>query len=238
MVKLLPFILVPILILGGLWYFRFAVTKQSPVSPQATESPAPVEVPKTLPGATLEDRVKNLEDTITKLASQISTSKSPTSSGTSNTLDSRLANVESAVTDLKTRVSALEKVSPAPTTSNKYPLYIPLGSGGGPWGDQDWNTLGEYQASINADDYPGYSSMQLEANFRLVESAGTGSVRLYNVTDGSSLSSQLDTTGTSFATQTSGTFKLPSGKKTYTIQVKSSQGKSLFVQSARVRVNF
>lgn len=238
MIRLLPFILVPVVILGGLWYFRFAATKPAAVSPEVTNSPAPVEVPKTLPGASLDDRVKSLEDTVTKLASQINALKLSGSSQNTAASDSNLANIEAAVIDLKARVSALEKATPAPATSNKYPLYIPLGAGGGPWGDFDWNSLTEYQVSLNGDDYPGYSSMQLEVNTRLVEAAGTGSVRLYNVTDGIALSSQLDTTGTSFATQTSGTFKLPSGKKTYTIQVKSTQGKSLFVQSARVKVNF
>ena len=81
--------------------------------------------------------------------------------------------------------------------------------------------------------------MQLEANFRLTEAAGTGSIRLYNVTDGSVVSSsQLDTTGTAFGVQTSGSFKLPAGQKTYTIQVKSTSSKDIFVQSARIKVNF
>lgn len=241
MIRILPFILVPVLILGGLWYWRNLSLKQTLNSPKINEQiEIPVEVPKTLPGATIEDRVKSLEDTLTKLVPQINTLKSSNSqSNNSTSSDSRIANVEAAVTDLKARVSALEKATPAPAAaSSKYPLYIPLGAGGGPWQDQDWHTLTEYQASINPDSYSGYASMQLEANFRLIEGVGTGSVRLYNVTDGSSISSQIDTTSTVFGLHTSGTFKLPAGQKTYTIQVKTSQGKDLFVQSARVKVNF
>lgn len=239
MIRLLPFILVPILILGGLWYFRFAATKPASVPTQEIENQVLVEVPKTLPAASLEDRVKALEDAAVKLAAQVNTSKTSNTPVSTGVPDSRMGSLEAAVTDLKTRISALEKASPAPASSTaKYPLYIPLGAGGGPWGDSEWHSLTEYQVSINGDDYPGYASMELEANIRLVEAAGTGSVRLYNVTDGSSLSSQIDTTGTSFAVQTSSSFKLPGGKKTYTIQVKSTQGKSLFVQSARIKVNF
>lgn len=199
-----------------------------------------MEVPKTLPGASLEDRVKNLEDALGKLVTQFNSSKSSGSQADVPNLASRLSNAESAITELKARVSALEKNGTTTTTTsgNKYPLYIPLGSGGGPWQDQVWHTLNEYQATINPDNYSGYSSMQLEANFRLIEAAGTGSVRLYNVTDGSSISSQVDTTDTSYGLHTSSTFKLPSGQKTYTIQVQSSSGKDLFVQSARVKVNF
>lgn len=241
MIKLLPFIVIPILIVLGLGYWRYTATK-NPVTPQVNQQDLGlVEVPKTLPNATLEDRVKAMEDTNSKLVTQINGLKTSNSGGPSvSSLDSRLTVAESAVTELKARVSALEKTSPSPAAASgsKYPLYIPLGAGGGPWGDLDWNALNEYQVSINSDNYSGYSSMQLETNFRLAEAVGTGSVRLYNVTDGSSVSSEVSTTGTAFGLQSSGTFKLPSGQKTYTIQVKSTGGKSLFVQSARIKVSF
>jgi hypothetical protein len=242
-IKLLPFILIPVLILGGLWYFRFSAGKSNPVTSlinQEKEEEAPVEVPKTVPGASTEDRVQSLEDTLTKLVPQVNSLKSGSSQSSSSNNDSKIAEMEAVITDLKVRVAALEKATPAPVAASgsKYPLYIPLGAGGGPWQDQEWHTLTEYQASINPDNYSGYSSMQLEVNFRLIESAGTGYVRLYNVTDSSSISSQVETTSTSFGLKTSGTFKLPSGQKTYSIQVKSSSGKDLYVQSARVKVNF
>lgn len=240
MIKLLPIAVIIILILGGLGYYRFVASKPVLTTPQTGQENSqqlPLEVPKNLPQATLDDRVKSLEDVVSKLVTQVNSLKSPISQSSTSS-DTRLAAVESAITELKVRVSALEKATPAPVSSGKSTVYIPLGGGGGPWGDQVWNTLTEYQASINPDNYPGYSSMQLEANFRLIESAGTGSVRLYNVTDGSSISPQLDTTSTSYAVQTSGTFKLPSGQKTYTIQVQTTQGKSLFVQNARIKVNF
>lgn len=236
MVRLLPFILIPILILAGLWYWRSSA-QQNLATPQKNESLTPVEVPKTLPGATLEDRVKSLEETVKKLA-QASNAKSSASPAPAN-LDSRLSSVESAVTELKARVSALEKATPAPAaaSTNKSTVYIPLGAGGS-WADYDWNSLAEYEISLNPDNYPGYTAMYLEANFRLSESVGTGSVRLYNVTDGSAISSQLDTTATAFTLKTSASFKLPSGTKTYRLQVKSSERKDLFIQSARIKVNF
>lgn len=242
MIRLLPFVLIPILIIGGLLFWRNLATKQSLTTSQADQSNStPVEVPKTLPGASLEDRIKSLEDVVGKLVPQVNNLKPGNSPAASSSLDSRLTNVESAITELKARVSALEKATPAPaaiTSGSKSPLYIPLGGGGGPWGDQDWYTLTEYQALINPDNYSGYSSMQLEANLRLAEAAGTGSVRLYNATDGSSILSEVSTTSTTSSLQTSATFKLPGGQKTYTIQVKSSQGSKLSVQSARIKVNF
>lgn len=242
MIKLLPFILIPILLVLGLGYWRYIGTKPASTGAQTTQADfIPIEVPKSAPNATLEDRVKALEDTNSKLVTQVNTIKTSASQAPSNSsLDSRLTTVEAAVTELKARVSALEKASPSPAaaSSNKYPLYIPLGADGGPWTDQTWNTLTEYQVAINPGDYPGYSGMQLEVNFRLSEPGGTGSVRLYNVTDGTSVASQVDTTSTTYGVQTSGSFTLPSGKKTYSIQVQSSSSKNLFVQSARIRVNF
>ena len=173
MVRLLPFILIPLLILGGLWYWRNLSFKPTLNTPQVIEQvqTVPVEVPRTYVDATKEP------------------SAEPAVS------DARFTNLAAEITDLKTRISVLEKAPPAPAAAaSKYPLYIPLGAGGGPWTDQSWTTLTEYQAAINPDNYAGYTGMQLEVNFRLTEAAGTGSVRLFNSSDNSATSSQLDTT--------------------------------------------
>lgn len=237
MIKLLPFILIPLLLVGGLLFWRYNSSKQSLTTPQVEKEQVkqedlPVEVPKTLPGATLEDRVKSLEDTITKVVSQVNNFKSVGAG------DSRFNSVESAIVELKARVSSLEKTTPAPVSSSKSStVYIPLGSGGS-WGATDWISLNEYEVSLNPDNYPGYTGMSLEVTFRLTEAAGTGSVRLYNATDSSAASSQLDTTSTTFSLQSSSSFKLTSGTKTYKLQVKSTQGKDLVLQSARIKVNF
>ncbi|OGE24949.1 hypothetical protein A3C26_00385 [Candidatus Daviesbacteria bacterium RIFCSPHIGHO2_02_FULL_39_12] len=230
MLRLLPVVLVITLVLGGLGYWRFVGSKPSLISSEtSSESDSrPIEVPKTLPQAGLEERIKALESLTTKLVVQ--------ETGSS---DSRVSILEASVTELKARVSTLEKATPAPAASTgQSVVYIPLGSGGGPWKDQSWYSLSEYQVILDPANYPNYSSMQLEANFRLNEAASTGSVRLYNVTDSNAVSSQIDTTSTSFGIKTSSTFKLPSGQKTYTIQVKSDQNAILFVQNARIKVNF
>lgn len=199
----------------------------------------PVEVPKTLPNASLDDRVKSLESTLGKLVSQVNNLKSsPPPNGSSNISDSRLNELEAEVTELKMRVATLEQATPAPVSVSKSAVYIPLGSAAGPWVNIDWSTVDEYTASLNPNDYPGYSGMNLEVNLRLVEAMGTGSVRLYNVTSGSALSSQVDTITSSFSLQSSSSFKLASGQNTYKLQVKSSERRELFIQSARIKVNF
>lgn len=230
MIRLLPFILIPILIVGGLGYWRYMVSKQSLTTPQTNQQDQdPQEVPKSLPNASLEDRVNSLEETVTKLISQVNSLKS--SSPAQSTLDAQ-------VTELKARVSSLEKATPQPQTSSKSTVYIPLGSGGGPWANIDWYSMPEYEISLDPGNYPGFTGMVLEVTFRMVEAAGTGSVRLYNMTDSSATSNQLDTTSTTFSLKTSSSFKIPSGSKTYRLQVKSSQNKDIFIQSARIKVNF
>lgn len=233
MIRFLPFILIIILVLGGLGYWRYATSKSNLTAP-TTQQEGSIEVPKTLPEASVEDRISELEEVVTKLVTQVNNLKSPSPQSSS----SSSSDVESAVTELKARVSALERATPVPVSSTQSVVYIPLGSGGGPWGDRDWYSTSEYEISLDPANYPGYKNMVLEATFRLNVSSGTGSVRLYNVTDSSAVSGQLDTTSNTFSLKTSSSFTLPSGSKTYKLQVKTSDGTPIYVQSARIKVSF
>lgn len=238
MIRLLPFIVIPILlVVGGLYYLNIQPEQKKEDMPESGEEVIkdPQEVPKTLPEASLEKRVEALEKVVgsnSKSASPIPKSQSD------NSLDSRVDELESEITGLKVRVSGLEQATPAPVSSSKSVVYIPLGSGGGPWGNTDWYSTAEYEISLDPSNYPGYTGMSLEVTLRLVEAAGVGSVRLYNVTDGSSVSGQLDTQASTFSLKTSPLFTLTSGTKTYKLQLKSTQGKDLYIQSARIKVNF
>lgn len=236
MIRLLPFILIPILIISGLGYWRYLQNKQNLSIEKTTQVETDqqlLEVPKTIPNASIDERVKSLEDTVNKLVPQVNSLKS---SSLSSSDVYKLTEIEAAVTELKARVSALEKSTPAAALQAS--VYIPLGGGGGPWGDKDWYSTNEYEISLDTANYPGYKGMILEVTFRLVEAVGTASVRLYNVTDSSAASSQLDTTSTAFSLKTSSSFTLPKGAKTYKLQVKSSQGTNFYIQSARIKVNF
>ncbi len=237
MLRLLPFILVPILIVAGLGYWRYQASQSGLTPSQATVEEGPLEVPKTLPEATIEERVKALEDLTAKLVAQVNSLTAAKSPGLSQS--SQSDSLSADVTELKARVSALENATPAPqAASSKSTVYIPLGSGGGPWGNTDWYSTAEYEVSLDPANYPDYSGMNLEVTFKLSEAAGTGSVRLYNVTDSSTTSSQVDNSTATYSLQTSSSFKLAAGTKTYRLQVKSTQNKDLFIQSARIRVNF
>ena len=241
MIRLLPFILIPVLILAGLGYWRYVSTRSNPSLPQAVSDLSPIEVPKTLPQESIEDRVKSLEDLASKMVVQINALKS-TASSASSADSTKINTLDSSVTELKARVSVLEKTTPAPSTSSstsKFSVYIPLGSGGGSWQNQDWYTTSEYLVSLDPANYPGYSGMVLEVIFRLSESTGTAYVRLYNSTDSSAVSSSdVSTTSSAYTLQTSSSFKLASGTKTYKLQVKNTDGKDLYIQTARIKVSF
>lgn len=235
MFRILPFILIPLLILGGLGYWR-TVASNNLTTPQQIITPtpaAPIEVPKTLPQASLEDRVKAVEDLVNKLVTEVNKLKSPNPSPNSSTASS--SNLDSAVTELKARVAALEKVGT--TTTAKAPLYIPFGSGGSS-SSNSWSSIANYQITLDPQDYSGYSSMQLEVNMKLPDLVGTAYARLYNSTNGSAISNEVSTTSGSFVWLTSATFTLPSGNKTYQLQLKSSDSKTIEVQSARIKVTF
>lgn len=235
MFKFLLFIIIPIvLILGGLGYWRY-IASNKPALTTPVQDVAPVEVPKTLPQASLEDRVKVLENLANKLVTQVNTLKSPPSSNSTDV--SKLNSLDASVTELKARISALEKATPALTgSSQQATVFIPLGSGG-TWENKDWNSTPEYEISLNPVNYPSYTGMNLEVTFRMYQKSGIGSVRLYNMTDGVGYP-QVDTTSDAFSLQSSSSFKLPTGTKTYRLQVKSSEGVTLAIQSARLRVSF
>ncbi len=244
MIKILLPVVLVIALLFGFGYWKFigqgsAGNLEQPILGGITPSKT------TNPGA-LETRVTALENSLATLIGQFNDFKNsnPANNNTSSQPvivngESRLKAVETAIADLKTRVADLEKKTSSQTTSTtttKSVVYIPLGSGGNA-GNTDWYSLSNYQITLNPSDYPGYTNMQLEVNFRLTSSGGTAYARLYNSSDGTGLQ-QVTTTSTSLNTQTSYYFNLARGSKTYTLQVKSDQGSNLEVQSARIKVNF
>lgn len=239
MIKILLIALIPVLSLGG-WvvYSNYKSSRLESPTEQTRAIQEPVEVPKTLPEETEGEKYVGEVSTATNKSSEIKTpAPYVTPVQSTSSLDSKVAALETLVNDLKLKVANLEKATPAPASSSKSAVYIPLGSGGF-WGNSDWYSLAEYEISLDPANYPGYSGMQLEVIFRLVEAVGIGYVRLYNVTDNSAISSEITTTSTSFNLKTTSSFTLPSGTKTYKLQIKSSQGRDLYIQSARIKVNF
>lgn len=204
----------------------------------------------------LEQRVTKLEQYTNTIVGQINTISTQSANlkvaalsplTNSSNLDQRVSTLEQSLNDLSSRVTKLEQSStsqtaPAPAVTAtpatpKAPLYIPLGSSGSGSGTT-YSSVSSMQATINASDYPGYTSMQFEVSLSIFQN-GTAYAQIFNSTDGTvPLPSQVSTTSTDYVDLLSGGFNLPSGKKTYTVQLRSDTGYQINAQNARIKVNF
>lgn len=244
MIRILLMGAVMAIILGALGYSRFIAGKNNAANTR-TETLAeslpddattqPAQVPKSLPATSIDEQVKGLKSEIDALTKQINSLKQDTAT------DSRLKSLEASLSDLTVKVAALEKGESSTTTASspaKYPLYIPLGSGGD-INSRDWTTLNSFEVVIDPLDYPGYKSVNLEVNMRLNEpKATTAYARLINTTDNKVVSGEASTSSTFFGIVSSGGFNLTTGKKTYKLQAKTADTGQMFVQDARLKVNF
>lgn len=242
MVRILLIGGVIIAVLGVLFYFRFIASsakletpkQQTQVSSPASDSTTePQEVPLSLPQARIsaDEKIQALQLQVNTLTEQVKELKK-------NSPEARISALESSLTALKAQNSS-STTTTSSTTSTKFPLYIPLGSGGSVT-STDWVTLDNYNITLDSASYPGYTSVQLEVNMRMNDPKGiTAYARLINITDNSAITqSQASTTSTSFGVVRSSNFSLTSGSKTYKIQVKTQNQAEMLVQDARLKINF
>ncbi len=196
------------------------VTKAPPVSSSSATLPEGLDDEKVTPNINVSD--PNLSDS------------------------SKISLLESKLAVLQRRVETLEKgsgtstiqASSTPTQTSKSTQYIPLGSGGN-FTDRVYANFGGYIANIDPSSYPGYTGMQLEVSLRLNQPGEKVKARIFNSTDGSAISnSEVSTTSTSYVLLTSSNFTLPTGNKTYQMQVQSTDGVETFVQTARIKINY
>lgn len=233
MVKILLILIVCVAVGVGV-YLRFFRSSSEPLKP--------ITAPILNNSDSSDEKFKVLESAVLNLAEQLNQLKQKPAQA--QTDDSRIKGLEVNVSDLQSRIAKLESGSSAQTTTqtttsnnNKVPVYIPLGSTT-QTSDQNWVTFTDYAAQIDPASYSGYKNMQLEVNMRLNQPGGSINARLIS-TDGSVISgSQTSVSSTQFTLSQSGGFTLPSGNKTYQLQLQSTNGTPSFVQTARIKVNF
>lgn len=237
-----------IAILGGLFYWRFIfASPKSAKTPSVSDSrqdnspiiSGPQEVPKEPPDTTTDTNTSSdLQSQIDSLKKQVDALKKTNNDTRITALETGIADLRAQIVKLSSSSNATSTTTTTASTSTKSPSYIPVGSGAGPWSDSSWHTIPEYQVVVNPGDYSGYTSMQLEVIFRVIDPTGTAKVRLYNTTDSKVVSSELSTSSSTFVLQTSSGFQLPSGAKTYQLQVENTSGKDVLIQTARIKVSF
>lgn len=233
-----------LLIIGsGLFFWR--------LSQGSNKSPGPLELPISTDGlistqsANLSEaeRVRNLELAVAGIVAQIKSSSTTPSSSTPVTAESRLKLLETTVADLQARVKTLEitkniTVTPTTTTTSKPSTYIPLGWSGTTT-SSDWTSITSSEMSFNPNDFSGITSINFGATIKTSSSGGRAYVRIYNQTDNSVVStSETSTDATVYTGALSGKFNLPSGRKTYYLQIKSTDNYQALVQDAWISVNY
>jgi hypothetical protein len=242
MIKILaPVFIFIFLVTGFAFYFYFTkpdspvkVLQGKPVTKAPSESSA---------SAGLE------EEDIEELTSPQPLNISPSYTQVPSNQDAKVTVLESKIGFLQKRIEQLEgelgKSSNAPQTTttqstSKPPGYVfALGSEVSAT-TLDWTRASSLLVDINPADYPGVKNFQLEVEIQQYQGNGTGYARLYNSTDGLSILDSEISTGTQSFTWIGSpkTFSLPSGKKTYVLELKTNTGYQVSVRSFRVKVNY
>lgn len=232
MIKFLPVVLV-IILLAGFLFIKFR--------PQPLTTPAPSPLNESLPiteDSSVEERLKILEDALIRTIKQVNTLNNSLVSSDTKSLNDKITSLEKSLSALQTQVNNLgtsTQTSTVQSSTTKSPSYIPLGSGSN--STSDWTAVDGAIIIINPTDYSGYKSIQFETSLKVFQT-GTAYARLYNKDDGTSFG-EVSTTSTTDTFLSSGTFTIPSSKKTYVLQVKSEiVGYAATATNARVKVNF
>lgn len=244
MFRLLAALVVFILIIGAAAYFFFFTSSPKVIKPtsenlsKSITSSSPKEVPADIP---TEDKIKFLQEELDNLKKSTASEKTDLSSQSTSNLTTRLNTIETTLASLQATVQQLKSSSSTTTTTTtgKSPTYIlPLGYGGSST-SQDYATISTLSFTIDPSKYPGHTSMQLQVNTYLKEGNGTAYIRLINTTDGTGvLSSEFTTNVQTLSWISSPNFNLPSGEKTYKVQVKSLTAYLVTLDNARILVNY
>lgn len=233
MIKILGLVIISILIISAFAFYRY-------IAPEKKEAKTNILTPVTsLKSKKVSTDSANLPVEETENETFDSSSFSP------DTQDQRISILKQQLTVLQKRVEQLElsgSKSTATTTTqsaSKVSTYVfSLGKGGSTV-KNDWTTVDNLDITIDPSDYSGYKSMQLEVEVKVKDGNGKVFARLFNSSDGTSVSqSEISSSAFDYTWVTSSTFNLSSGKKTFKIQLKSLTGYEAFVQSARIKVNF
>jgi hypothetical protein len=194
----------------------------------------------------LENKIEVLRKQVAALDSVVNKSSKTTTNTTSPnnaSLQTRIENLESVVAQLQAKSGQTSTTSTnsssTTTSSSKIPAYIfSLGSSGST-SELDWTEVTSPTVTINPADYPGASSFQVEGYLSSYQGNGTAYARLYNSNTGQAIAgSDFSTSSGDPGWISSQTFTLPSGKVTYSFQLKTTTGYAAILENARLKVNF
>lgn len=116
--------------------------------------------------------------------------------------------------------------------------YFPLSGGSTP--NTDWTNINSSSFTFNIGDYGSNPYVIWDANLRVDNGSGTTYARLFDVTHGIAVNgSQIYISATSISTDVvSGSLSFWQGSNNYVVQVKSLNGSTAFVDSARIKISY
>lgn len=122
----------------------------------------------------------------------------------------------------------------APQSSVKE-FYIPLGSGSS--SSTTWEEIQNAEVYFDPQDYGKIQSIIFEASMRIPTANGRVYARLYNVNDKNGLiETEVWIEGSTGVRTQSSSFNLPSGKKLYRVQLKTTMGYEAVLDLARLKI--
>lgn len=121
-------------------------------------------------------------------------------------------------------------------TKAKFTSYIPI-PGSGSTLSTNWIDMAGTDFYFTKSDYPGYIESYLEVNMKLINSNGTGYIRLYDVTNARAVDGSEVTTSSSVSIFVgSKNLSIWEGYNHYRIQAKSLTADTTVFESGRIKV--
>lgn len=188
------------------------------------------------------DTIEATEDVIYTLTTGLSrdSESTPTAIDTTFFKDQ----IHTATASLTKEVEMLKKnsitpaVSVRPLTNTSAPIreyYIPLGSSS--ITTTDWVDVPGIEAYVAPSNYGTLKEMYFEASLRIPSGAGQAFARVKNVTDNVSLiESEITHEGTMGKLLSSGKIPIPATTKLYRLQIKSSLGNQVVIDTSRLKL--
>lgn len=146
------------------------------------------------------------------------------------------ATASSQIQESATTTAAL---TPAPESTQAIAVakefFVPFGSGSSQ--AADWEDIPGVAATINTDNYSSLKTVTFEATVRIPNGSQTAYVRLYNATDKSVISkSEMSWEGGTTQLLISDPLNLPTGNKTYKVQIKTQLKVLTIFDQARLHI--
>ncbi len=154
------------------------------------------------------------------------------------TVSNAIATISADLNSNKTNTQTVYvKSSPQPKALQT--VYIPLG-GGSSTQSQSWVSLNNNQVYIDFyNDYGSNAYATWDVFTKVDQGNGAAYARIFDLTNGVAVDgSELTTTSSTTTQVSSGQIKLRTGRNLYTVQIKSLNGYTAFIDSARIKITY